>query len=415
VREAQDKLNAPELNHLSGPEKEQHVKHILQRLPRRVLDQVTTDVALPPTTAAIFASHMLQRWGVECLVRDAKTSRAGIWKWRRVTALRVLVASSVEDIFELLQLALQDSDRDVVDAAVSILGRMPQPRAAEMLIDALRNGQSSPLRIASQLDRTQNDISQLLLPLLQQPDGTLRRWGSTLLSRYRGAHIASQVTLMVRDEDSDVRGAAALSLSFICNADAAPTIAHLVYDEAWFVRANAARALGRFGNSRMAGHLTHLLTDAQWWVRLAARESLLTLCKIDDLAWRQLVPVLDSPDRFARNGAAEVLQNLGVVDAVLRQVIAEPRNVKAARRLCQLFHAGGHLMVDKAMERVAPHMLAELHDLLANAEATANTPFTPMPDDLLSKDVIKLDVPLTVPQELAPSRFPMSSTRPVSE
>ncbi len=74
-----------------------------------------------------------------------------------------------------------------------------------------------------------------------------------------------------------------------------------------------ARSAGWVVRQRPA-KLAPLLGDREWWVRAAAKDAL------RDLAPRSLAALegaLDDEDEFARNGAAEVLQDIGVVDDLI--------------------------------------------------------------------------------------------------
>src|SRR3989304_7391762 len=78
----------------------------------------------------------------------------------------------------------------------------------------------------------------------------------------------------------------------------------------WFVRVHAARAAGHVLGATAAPTITRLLADERWWVRTAAKDSLRGL---GTEAVPSLLSVLSHSDQFARNGAAEVLQDVGFV------------------------------------------------------------------------------------------------------
>jgi hypothetical protein len=109
-----------------------------------------------------------------------------------------------------------------------------------------------------------------------------------------------------------------------------------------FVRAHACRAAGRLGGAAVAPRLLPLLGDDAWWVRAAAKDTLAALGR--DVA-PLLVPMLESSDRFARNGAAEVLQDVGVVDELLRTQPGSPL-------LERIFAAGERGLLEAARQRV---------------------------------------------------------------
>jgi len=68
--------------------------------------------------------------------------------------------------------------------------------------------------------------------------------------------------------------------------------------------------------------------------------------------WPLLVRLLDDPDRFVRNSAAEVFQNIGVLDSfiVMEAATADPadRKVDLLRRIAA---AGGLRLTDSLLER----------------------------------------------------------------
>ena len=113
---------------------------------------------------------------------------------------------------------------------------------------------------------------------------------------------------------------------------------------------HAARALASTGRADIAEEIAPLLADREWWVRLAAKES---LQQLGDEVWSVLVPYLDHEDGFARNGAAEVLQNIGVLDSliVLEAVTARPSAAKI-EMLRKIASAGGTRMTAALLERV---------------------------------------------------------------
>ena len=140
----------------------------------------------------------------------------------------------------------------------------------------------------------------------------------------------------------------------------------------WYVRAHAARALGDAGGPDVAEEVAPLLADREWWVRLAAKESLQAM---GEEVWAVLVPFLDHADPFARNGAAEVLQNIGILDSliVLEAATARPSATKI-EMLRKIASAGGTRMTEALLERVdattRPRVLTLLQTLgLAPSEA----------------------------------------------
>ena len=91
-----------------------------------------------------------------------------------------------------------------------------------------------------------------------------------------------------------------------------------------------------------------LLGDPQWWVRTAAKES---LQELGEGVAPVVLPALKSDDKFVRDGAAEVLQNIGVVDELIRRLEQSPHDELALRTLRSIFEDGGKAVAGAAMLR----------------------------------------------------------------
>src|SRR5204862_1165313 len=105
----------------------------------------------------------------------------------------------------------------------------------------------------------------------------------------------------------------------------------LIEDTAWYVRVQEYQSADQVARFDAAPAIARMLGDERWWVRTAAKDALEGLGRA---AVPALVPVLSSPDGFARNGAAEVLQDVGLVDHL---ALEEPRSPLLAR----IYEAGG--------------------------------------------------------------------------
>ena len=107
-----------------------------------------------------------------------------------------------------------------------------------------------------------------------------------------------------------------------------------------------------------------LLGDGNWWVRLAARES---LAMMGSEVWPLLMRRLSHEDRFIRNGAAEVLQNLGVLDSLIVMEAASdspaPTKIALLRRIVD---AGGVQFTESLVERSGPVLGPRIRQLVAS-------------------------------------------------
>ena len=263
-------------------------------------------------------------------------------EWRRISAINRLARMRHPATPHILYHALWDGDPKVAGAAIRCLGALGDLWAIELLVAALRGDRVSRSRVAAQLERLYPEPGFLFLPLLRDPDPAVRFWGATLIAPYEALGEIDLVNL-TRDEDPNVRAAAVEALGHRPGGHAAEATVALLEDPAWFVRVHAARAAGQVAGVDAAPAIARMLGDERWWVRTAAKDALEGLGRA---AVPALVPVLSSPDGFARNGAAEVLQDVGLVDHL---ALEEPRSPLLAR----IYEAGGPKLREAAEERTA--------------------------------------------------------------
>jgi HEAT repeat protein len=275
-------------------------------------------------------------------------------------------------IHELLERAAADRDRDVAGAAVVLLHRLGDRRAAEILVQALRAQSYPPSRIATQLDQFPIAIEDVLRPLLGDAEPHARYWGASLLRRYAGARdLAPAVAVLTNDPSGPVRKVALDTLAELDREAAHVAASQRLGDPVDFVRSTAVRVLARLGAADpvpearrvCARMIAPLLADTSWDVRLATKESLVSLGLT---VWSEVAAGLESPDRFARNTSAEILQNLGLIDSVIeelsRDVTPSPEVVHVLERV---FKEGGPAMVDAAVARSGPQRIPSAGALLA--------------------------------------------------
>ena len=337
---------------------------ILSALPRRRVERIASETALPRDIDEVVCRHLLDRLGIERVRRNAMAHRGERSRWSRIAALRVLAFGRPAEAWDPIERALVDSDLELVAAAVTILGNMRDVRAAVLLVKALRVGRYSSSRIAAFLDRFPTDVSGLIQPLLRHPGTMPRYWGAVLMRRYPTADgVLDDLVRLTRDEEPLVRRAAVETLSLRGGQEARAAARALLKDEVWFVRAHAARAMGMLRLHDDAPLVTPLLADREWWVRYAAKVGLEAM---GTDAAPHLVPLLVDADGFARNGAAEVLQNLGTFERLLAEEAAGPEKPHRLELLRLLARAGGFRMSEAMVDRLAPEARGRAAALLAS-------------------------------------------------
>jgi HEAT repeat protein len=271
--------------------------------------------------------------------RPARTERG---TWRRIAALDRLVHARDPAMRGLLRAAISDPDEKVAAAGVRALAGVGDDWAVDVLLDALREGRVPRSRVASQLEYLAPLPGARLLPLLRDSDPAVRFWGATLLSAYPGLGDA-RLVMMTHDRDPNVRAAAVETLGLRDTDSARAAILASIDDPIWYVRVHAARSAGQLLGAAAAPSLVRLLADTRWWVRTAAKDA---LRGIGPDAVSALLATLIDPDAFARNGAAEVLQDVGFVDSLALERPDSPL-------LERIYAAGGDRMREAAQERIA--------------------------------------------------------------
>jgi len=364
-------LSDPRLAELSYAERAAFVEQLLDRVPTHLIYRMAGDDELPGWVREECARMALAVIGLPQMLRDATPHRGTRRKWRRVSALHVLLHARPTAIHALLRVALADADADVASAAATVLQRIGDARAAQILIDGLRISRLPASRIAARLERFTIPLDDLLRPLLTDERPESRYWAVTLLREYHDEHgLATGIMPLVDDADAPVRKAALLTLGAMLPLGVARVATRRLSDPAPYVRSAAIRALAQAGErspdrarrKAIASSICPLLADREWSVRTAAKDALV---RLGPGTWREVAAQLSSPDGFARNGAAEVLQNLGVLDWTLRGIAsgAHPTD-EAVDVLRRALREGGVAMSRAAALRSKDEPIQGVDELL---------------------------------------------------
>jgi HEAT repeat protein len=276
------------------------------------------------------------------LVRRASGSPRTEWgRWRRVTALQRLEQAHHPAVQRLIRRVLVDADPKIAAAAVRTLGDIGDEWAIDLLLDALRRGHGQRSRVASELERLAPAPGPKLLPLLRDWNPTVRFWGATLLRPYPDLGDAALIEL-TWDSDPNVRAAAVETLGTRSGPAVGVALLARLDDSEWFVRVHAARAAGHVLGAEAAPTVARHLAEQRWWVRTAAKDALRGM---GSDAVPSLLAILGHEDPFARNGAAEVLQDIGFVDFL---ALDNPRSALLER----IYAAGGERFREAAEARI---------------------------------------------------------------
>jgi len=296
-------------------------------------------------------SAALSARAADRLARRVRARPRTEWgRWRRVTALQRLERAHHPAVPKLIRLVLDDPDQRIAGAAIRTLGDIGDEWAIDILIDALRRGHGSRSRVAAELEELAPAPGSRLVALLRDWNPATRFWGATVLQGYPDLGESTLIEL-TWDQDPNVRAAVVETLGTRAGSAVGTALFARLDDSEWFVRVHAARAAGHVLGAEAAPTITRLLSDERWWVRAAAKDALRGM-GID--AVPSLLSILAHDDPFARNGAAEVLQDIGFVDFL---ALDNPRSPLLER----IYAAGGERYRDAVEARVG--RLAELDEV----------------------------------------------------
>jgi HEAT repeat protein len=332
------------------PERIARVTPIVERMSRDMILHTAADGGTPRSSADVLAGYMVEKWGTHILLREAANHRVPREIWRRTASMNVVYNLGLPQTFDLLARAVQDPSADVASVGLTLLGTSSDPRATDLLIDALIQQRHPASRVAVHLEHSPLRPVEAYRALLTNADPVVRFWGATLLSGCPGVDtLEAEIAELSDDVDPRVRKAAVQSLGRIGGEVATAVALRLLRDAAPFVRAHAARALAELECIDAAGSIAELLGDSDWWVRNAAKQSLEAL---GAEVWPVLVRCLEHSDKFVRNGAAEVFQNLGILDnLIVMEAASDDPSHSKIDLLRRIAAAGGSRMTESLVER----------------------------------------------------------------
>jgi HEAT repeat protein len=274
----------------------------------------------------------------------------------RLVAAKALVKIGDPRVVEPLVAALKDMDRDVAEAAADALGQIGDARTVEPLVAALKDKDKRVRRAAARALSLIGDARAVepLVAALKDMDGDVRRPAARALKRLDwqpdqgaagaaywigldqwdrcvqiGAPAVEPLAAALRDEDKDVRRAAAQALGQISDARAVEPLIVALKDKDEYVREAATDALGRIGVPAVEP-LVAALRDEDKDVRRAAARALGQIG--DARAVPPLIAAWGDKDGDVRQRVSQALAEVGL-PAVEAHVVAQQKESGTISRL----------------------------------------------------------------------------------
>ncbi len=251
---------------------------------------------------------------------------------RRVKLLRSLrsrrVAYSAEMLGNIgderavqgLSRLLESSNYRIADAALFALGKIGTQESLSEITKILDHPTRwTQDRIAAAVEAVGRPAMSLLIRSLEEGTPQTRTLSAEILAKVGGEEALPALRDALRDPHTDVRARAAAALGRLRDKDSLEKLLEALEDTRWEVRSQAAKALGEVEDPAALPQLARALRDPEWWVRANAGEA---IRRMGEAGEKELAAMLYDDDRFARETAAQALQELGVSERYLQMAEA---------------------------------------------------------------------------------------------
>lgn len=244
---------------------------------RRIIEAMTLDAleAAGPEESGRLLKFLRNSGLIEKRAFEARQ----LTGWRRMRALVALGRTRAPEGIPALAEGLRDRDLELRLAALRGLGRMACPQAAEEILAWVgETGLSVPaLPLQNALIQCSAERPQMLIPYVQNADGSLREVLGRVLGEVATPSLALDLLQFAGDDLDELRAATARAMSHAKSGLAFDVLTELARDPIWFVRLRAIVSLGKLSDPRTIPALLRALMDANRLVRLRAAEGLVEL------------------------------------------------------------------------------------------------------------------------------------------
>ncbi|MBI4055610.1 MAG: HEAT repeat domain-containing protein [Elusimicrobia bacterium] len=238
---------------------------------------------------------------------DDETRRLKSWRWWiRARAAQRLGQMECKKAQPHLLEALRDRVLEVRLMAAWALGKLGDPQAIGEIVPALAHSSKlAALRVTNTIAALGPAGIPILEDLLSNPDPEVQILAIQLLGSMKVTEAVEPILQRLESRNLELRIAAARALGAIAEEQSCALLENSLEDPEWPMRAVAAAVLGQLKRQEAIPKLKGTLGDRSWWVRLNSGEA---LAKMGRAGKRALEESLHAPDRFARDMAAQWLE-----------------------------------------------------------------------------------------------------------
>jgi HEAT repeat protein len=287
-------------------------------------------------------------------------------KSRRATAARRLGRIADPEALPQLEDLLQDEKEEVREAALYALGRIGTREALEVMLDALDLGDRwTQEKVAETVEEAGDESRYLLVELLRDRSPVRRTFAAEVLGRVGGLEEVAYLKEALMDEEVDVRARAADSLGKMRQPASRDALLKALKDPDWQVRSQVVKALGKIGDEDDTPRLVAALRDPEWWVRNNAAFALREMGEVGEVP---LMEALWDEDRFARETAAQALEESSMVERIVEDMRGQkddPKGERIIHRLAEIGCTGtiSQVLVDQPDQAVKDRLVSLLGDI----------------------------------------------------
>ena len=251
--------------------------------------------------------------------------------WRRAESAEKLGVAGAHRAIDFLIRGLEDEVYEVRLRAAKSLGALGGVAAVRPLIAALSEpSRWSTIRIADILTAMGQEVVDELITAFPDLSHHAKLAALDILGSLRSPHAAVWLRLRLKDFETDVRARACHALGAIGDRLSGHRLIESLRDPEWPVRAMAAKALGRIRHIEAIRALCTSLRDREWWVRANAAAALRLM---NSKGIESLRIMLDDQDVYARHQAVLMLEEAGVLDEEVGQLLADDPDKRYSARV----------------------------------------------------------------------------------